>query len=1645
MINIYNVTGEVLLRAELTSAAKWEQEMSKTNQIQLSFSAVEKKRLPAGAYIEYSYKVSATRKATHKFMLLDEYEPTQSNEQSWKYTPEFQHPVMLLSKIPFYINTKNSQNEDIKQTNWSFVGTPQNIMGKVCDFLNNDIMFGQCGWTAVVTDTLSNNLSVSFSDLDVMSALTSISNALDNCEWHIDYDDEIIYLGRVVIGNYPSLLKVGENVGSAAVSSNNEGYYNAFTVWGGTRNITQKNNNGEYISAGDIRLQLQPNQSGSIILDSGEEQAWVIPQDSTTIDIRSDRKNEPLMTEILEFSDIYPSLNTYAYNVRGRQKYVLDENDQKIPLTYNADGTASSYKTFTVWYMRLAYCTTTLIEGKILLNTTQDEDADGSKVTHYWYDFEITDNLIVSGKTLSCSFEANFNADALSTPLAGRGTNGDYVGFELTYHSKAYSSHASDDVNSENFEVLAGDYEIIYQEEDEVYIPSNASEMLIPRGEEKPSLRCNIALLYNIAMADSYIADAQKRLLDVALKEIKRLRSDLSNYSFKAYPQVFLKNNPLLKIGQYVTFDDGCGYSFDTRILKLSTNIDYDFVQEITVGNEAIKGTITQLKEDVQSIIASAGNSGNGTYTVAQLRNLIQKNGADFFLSKKSSDVAQGRISFKEGLDVGEAYKIDKDGAAEVGSLKVEKKYGIGRDGKTVLGTVTLDSARDPDSGDEDRVLTGAQGFDLYRDEQGNSHLWIDYLSARRRAYFASLEVRKVSYAGGTTVFSNAGSTIVKVVELRDSDGVVSGYKCYSKADDGTTRTANWWHVGMQALCQTFNVKSGVYDGVANKYYWRLVVDCGQEELGGETYDYVTLSNAGEEFGVAAEVVVDAAGTVRTLEEIIEEKEGADAATAAAGLTFLGKDTSGVCDAPGEGDVIVQVGDQLKPAERGNVVKITTSVEDGGVGGSSIDMYSGIDRYAWSGHWYHAGKDGVRIQAAKFMLTSGDVDEDGETVSEYVEGLVGHQYRVETDSQLAVGSTGSNGTVSTVASVTGLPTEVRLYDNNELVAPEKWTQLTVSVLGTEYKLNDDSGIMPVGAGLTPSMKSGAESVGLTWSLVYPLSIEGDGYELLPGEIVFTVAYGAETVTGRTTLAVTKSGANGTSVSIKGSLGTVDDLGSVENPVLGDGWLIDGYLWIYTGTDLWDDTHQYGFENAGQIQGKTGESAWQFEWSASPLVISDEQLTEDSDHNFTVAEGAETRARVTAKYGTQAATVTKMELVSVVNVEMDEVLTGWWYQPQTLKGVSVSEDGKTVWLPAGKAEATLRVAAEAADADGVKVASGDVLVTLPIVVQYVERMAKLEMNDEKFSVRVSEAEASVDGVAKSVGELEVTAKGISAKVTTLEDGLLATGIDITNRKVEVTADQFNIKNNAGGRTFSVDDTGRVTMKEIALGGMINKSAVEIASLEDMATYFEHMVEETVGLDLGWDARIGRLQGLYYFTSEFKGDAEDGTAMGGSIYLPYARYYEKQWYGVSTKAELMQVRQLVGNTIIIYNDSDVDITVKCMSKTFTNLWLKSSGRSSAASAVAKAASTGGIVDDGNGTETVDENPFDDDSTSGYAGLPVKDDSGTYETWLGRKREEMTVTLKGGKQEFVSLECVCESGVGARENVYWIGNFGIGDFKV
>ena len=132
-----------------------------------------------------------------------------------------------------------------------------------------------------------------------------------------------------------------------------------------------------------------------------------------------------------------------------------------------------------------------------------------------------------------------------------------------------------------------------------------------------------------------------------------------------------------------------------------------------------------------------------------------------------------------------------------------------------------------------DNFVSGplGEGMNLIRrDSSGKSYLEIDKIFARYKAAFAALEIRKLTYAGGNYIFSPAGATCTMV---EDKEGF---YRCYFTADDGEKAVENLFRTDDFVQCRESNIKSGTYENISNRYYWRRCIATGD--------DYIDLSKS---------------------------------------------------------------------------------------------------------------------------------------------------------------------------------------------------------------------------------------------------------------------------------------------------------------------------------------------------------------------------------------------------------------------------------------------------------------------------------------------------------------------------------------------------------------------------------------------------------------------------------------------------------------------------------------------------------------------------------------------------------------------------------------------------------------------------------
>lgn len=934
---IYDIHNNKILDATLTEGAEHEQELGRSDLVRLSWQSDVKVTLPAGAYI-------IPFDDGLKYRLLSPYTPTE-DDRAFKYTPEFQHPLMWLSRVPFLYDTTDADKNPIKQQEWSFDGLTTNALEYACKAINEALGITEKAqqFTYTLCGNVDSSVSFSVSSNDILSVLSSIAQGCKKnvCEWHLSWKHRALYFGQISInlGEEVPTLKVHDNIQRASVSESKEPYYNCFYPQGSTKNMSKKALVGTGNVATLLRLGLDKSvyPDGYIYVDT---EGNVITKDAF------DDSMEIKQTLALSFDDVYPHIDLYVYNVRKHVRYLKNSQTNTIELD-----SRGNKKTYTIWYMRLAFPSTTQIEGKAIINTTYDKDESGNIITHYWYDYEIIPTKqVLQGYTLKGIFKVNTHAvdghyDVLTQGLVGQPNGQD--GFELHYHEINNPIAAKPNEGDSGVDILKGDYEILKYQSGDTIIPTNESEGLYPRGKNLPDFTCNMVVLFNIVMGEHETKLAQAELASRTIKEIKRRAQDNNNYSFASNPRAFVDNNPNLYIGQKVTFDDGQGYKLKTRVIKLVTKLDYPIIQEITVGNQAVKGTISQLKEDVNNILS--GNFSGGGLNSTQISELVKNYVDPRFLRKNAPDTAQELITFLKGIAIGNGYGITELGDLFARFIKAN--------------SVKSDDFR---SG----LLDGA-GFGIYKDDYGKSIAEVDKLNVRQKATFSELEYRRLAFTTGDVGFTSASAHIYSVIPVGANStpivnsttffrsankqvminnallsysvsaggNSISAYRCYFLADDGDKRISNDWRVGDQAMCKTDNLISRTSNRTANRYYWRLVVNKGTETINGKLYHFVDLS--------------DIRGT---LELTIDGKQ----------YTCVGYATSIEInnDIPKAEDDIIQLGSQTDTDRQyAHIIYVSE--------GKRVD-YAGINDYNLASHIVSEfSPKGTTIRSDKFTVISG--------------------------------------------------------------------------------------------------------------------------------------------------------------------------------------------------------------------------------------------------------------------------------------------------------------------------------------------------------------------------------------------------------------------------------------------------------------------------------------------------------------------------------------------------------------------------------------------------------------------------------------------------------------------------------------------------
>lgn len=419
------------------------------------------------------------------------------------------------------------------------------------------------------------------------------------------------------------------------------------------------------------------------------------------------------------------------------------------------------------------------------------------------------------------------------------------------------------------YQVCAGDkYVLTGIEMTKTYVDLNAVKLL-EASLEFLDKNCQPRFVYTPEVDELFMA----RQHDAAVA------SRSGNNPFQSYYET-LKEGDLMLFQDADLNIDGSVYIESLEITEYGNGQIPSY--KVVLRNDKQVGTIERMQEKLSSL--SSTNGGSGGMDIPAIRSLIEAYGGDMFLSKHHDDIAEGTLLLQKDL--------------------------------IVKGEVSTDTIHSDNF--IEGLLSGA-GWGIWNDPTGVSTAEVDKLLVRMKAVFQELEIKKKTFTAGDVGFSDAANKLLLVIPLdasgQPTTGAATAYRCCWLMKDGEEAVDNLWSVDDQARCQTFNIKSGVYTNVSNRYYWRKVLEVGEGfEYDGVSYNYIDLA--------ASE-----SGTYK-------------------GVAFTKGCQSGVDnDIPAAQDDVIQLGNQDndKP-ERQNFTEIIVN----GTDAPAIKQYQGVNDYTLS-------------------------------------------------------------------------------------------------------------------------------------------------------------------------------------------------------------------------------------------------------------------------------------------------------------------------------------------------------------------------------------------------------------------------------------------------------------------------------------------------------------------------------------------------------------------------------------------------------------------------------------------------------------------------------------------------------------------------
>lgn len=326
--------------------------------------------------------------------------------------------------------------------------------------------------------------------------------------------------------------------------------------------------------------------------------------------------------------------------------------------------------------------------------------------------------------------------------LAGLGDedNGSYY-FEVNYNSK-----------TKEFEIIT-----IWPYDDDTQLPN---DILTPKAGDK-------YILWNISMPFEYYTLAEEEFRKAVDEYNEDNATDISTYKSQT-DYIYIDENEIdLFIGRRVRLESRkyfpTGYK-RSRITKITRKVNYPSQMNIEISDALSKGSMSKMGDDISDVKNYAQSIADsislpdiirtGDRTLPTDNNLFSARRTQRdFLSRIKEDTAQKKITFKEGVDIGEytpgemGGRIDGDGNAELLTMVVRH---------------LLRSA-------EFRNGFAGEGWQLWVDEFGLSNLEIDRLTVRQIMTVFELLIERIRAVGGQIIVSAANGKIKSVEDTGEA------------------------------------------------------------------------------------------------------------------------------------------------------------------------------------------------------------------------------------------------------------------------------------------------------------------------------------------------------------------------------------------------------------------------------------------------------------------------------------------------------------------------------------------------------------------------------------------------------------------------------------------------------------------------------------------------------------------------------------------------------------------------------------------------------------------------------------------------------------------------------------------------------------